>query len=87
MSPVQSDCAPVNKFNPSLGPRPKTNISTDRFQYSVYYTGSDIMPVAVFSLGLFGVVRTTWLVPRNPFAPLRSNSNYDIHSVTRLISN
>ena len=48
----------------------------------------------VFSLGLFSVERTTWfvwcttgLVPGNPFAPLGSNSNYDIHSVTRLISN
>ena len=41
----------------------------------------------VFSLGLFGVVRTTWLVPGNPFAPLCLNSNYDIHSATRLISN
>ena len=48
----------------------------------------------VFSLGLFGVVRTTWfvwcstwLVPGNPFALLGLNINYDIHSATRLISN
>ena len=41
---------------------------------------------AVFSLGLFSVVRTTWLVPGNPFAPLGLNSNYDIHSATRLNS-
>ena len=48
----------------------------------------------VFFLGLFGVVRTTWfvwcttwLVPGNPFAPLGLNSNYDIYSATRLISN
>ena len=26
----------------SLGPRPKTNPSTDRFQYRARYTGSDI---------------------------------------------
>ena len=46
----------------------------------------------VFSLGLFGVVHTTWfvwyttwLVPGNPFAPFGLNSNYDIHSATRLI--
>ena len=32
---------------------------------------------AVFLLGLFGVVCTTWLVPGNPFAPLGLNSNYD----------
>ena len=30
--------------------------------------------------GLFGVVRTTWLVPGNPFVLLGLNSNYDIHS-------
>ena len=30
---------------------------------------------------------TTWLVPANPFASLCLNSNYDIHSATRLISN
>ena len=30
---------------------------------------------------------TTWLVPGNSFAPLGLNSNYDIHSATRLISN
>ena len=30
---------------------------------------------------------TAWLVPGNPFAPLGLNSNYDIHSATRLISN
>ena len=42
---------------------------------------------AVFSLGLFGVVRTTWFVwcttwlaPENPFAPLPLPSNYDIHT-------
>ena len=41
---------------------------------------------------LLGVVRsttwfawcTTWLLPENPFAPLGSNSNYDIHSASRL---
>ena len=49
---------------------------------------------SVFSLGFFSVVpttwfvwRTTWLVPGNPLAPLGLNSNYDIHSGTRLISN
>ena len=43
----------------------------------------------VFSLGLFGVVRTTWfvwcatwLVQGNPFAPLGLNSNNEIHGAT-----
>ena len=45
-------------------------------------------------LVLFSMVRTTWfvwcttwLVWGNPFAPPGLNSNYDIHGVTRLISN
>ena len=44
--------------------------------------------VSVLTIGLFGVVRTTWfvwsttwLVPENPFAPLGLNSNYDSATV------
>ena len=34
---------------------------------------------------VLGMLRTTWLVPGNPFAPLGLNSTYDIHSTTGLI--
>ena len=43
-------------------------------------------PGTVFSLDLYSMWRTTWLVPGNPFAPLGLNSNYDIHSTTGLTS-
>ena len=36
-----------------------------------------IMHMGSVLLGLFSVVRTTWLVPGNPFAPPGLNSNYD----------
>ena len=39
---VVSEKGPSIKYPPSLGPRPKTNPSTECFQYRTRYTGSDI---------------------------------------------
>ena len=46
-----------------------------------------IVDTSVLARPFWFVWCTTWLVPGNPFAPLGLNSNYDIHSATRLLSN
>ena len=49
----------------------------DLLQLNVIHTWARCLSFqwAVFSLGLFRVVHTTWLVPGNTFAPLGLNSN------------
>ena len=55
-SAVAYNCASTSAA--SLGPRPKTNPSTDRFQYCMRYTGSDIR--TGWGLGMRLIHRIFW---------------------------